>query len=221
VSTAPIGILGGTFDPIHLGHLRLAQELGEALRLAEVRLIPTGTPPHRPAPQASADHRLAMVQRAIAGNPLLTLDDREITQPGSGYTVDTLTALRREIGPIQPLCLLVGADAFLDLATWYHWQELFGLAHIVAAHRPGFPIQTWSQRMPLPLAREYEARHMEQPLAVHLSPAGGIVAQSIAALDIAATRIRSALATGASPRYLLPDSVLDYIQTHNLYSETH
>jgi nicotinate-nucleotide adenylyltransferase len=220
VSTAPIGILGGTFDPIHYGHLRLAQELGETLRLAEVRLIPSGTPPHRSAPQATAAHRLAMVRLAIAGNPLLTLDDREITQSGSGYTVDTLKAVRREIGPSQPLCLLVGADAFLDLATWYHWQELFGLAHIVAAHRPGFPIQTWSQRMPLPLAREYDARHMEQPLAVHLSPAGGIVAQPIAALDIAATRIRSALTTGDSPRYLLPDSVLDYIQTHHLYSES-
>ncbi len=220
MSTAPIGILGGTFDPIHYGHLRLAQELGETLRLAEVRLIPSGTPPHRSAPQATAAHRLAMVRLAIAGNPLLTLDDREITQSGSGYTVDTLKAVRREIGPSQPLCLLVGADAFLDLATWYHWQELFGLAHIVAAHRPGFPIQTWSQRMPLPLAREYDARHMEQPLAVHLSPAGGIVAQPIAALDIAATRIRSALTTGDSPRYLLPDSVLDYIQTHHLYSES-
>ncbi len=220
MSTAPIGILGGTFDPIHFGHLRLAQELGETLRLAEVRFMPAGTPPHRSTPQATSAQRLAMVQLAIAGNPLLTVDDREISQAGSGYTVDTLSALRREVGPTQPLCLLVGADAFLDLATWHQWQALFGLAHIVAAHRPGFAIQTWSQRMPLPLAREYEARHMEQPLSVHLSPAGGIVAQPIAALDIAATRIRSALASGASPRYLLPDSVLDYIQAHNLYSES-
>jgi len=217
-STAPVGILGGTFDPIHFGHLRLAQELGEALRLAEVRFIPSGTPPHRAVPQAAAAHRLAMVRLAIAGNSLFTLDEREIARPGPGYTLDTLIELRREFGAMRPLCLLLGADAFLDLVTWHRWHELFDAAHLVVAHRPGFPIQTWSQRMPQPLAREYEARHMEQPLAVHLSPAGGIVAQPLAAVDIAATRIRNILRAGASPRYLLPDSVLDYIHSNSLYA---
>lgn len=218
ISNAPIGILGGTFDPIHHGHLRLAQELGEALRLSEVRLLPAGAPPHRAKPEASPQQRLEMVKLAAADNPLLVVDDREV-KGGSGYMVDTLTDIRREVGSGRSLCLLLGADAFLDLATWHRWQELFNLAHIVAAHRPGFPIQTWSQRMPLPLAREYDARHMEQPLSVHLSPAGGIVAQPIAALDISATRIRRDLHNKGNPRYLLPDAVLDYIHKHQLYSE--
>src|SRR5208282_4478766 len=202
-SNAPVGILGGTFDPVHFGHLRLAQELGEALRLSEVRFMPSGIPPHRVAPQATPAQRVAMVRLAIADNPLFIIDEREIASDGPGYTIDTLTELRRELGATRPLCVLLGADAFLDLVTWHRWHELFNFAHVVAAHRPGFPIQTWSQRMPQPLAREYEARHMEQPLAVHLSPAGGVVAQSIAALDITATRIRDILRAGASPRYLL------------------
>jgi len=217
-SNAPIGILGGTFDPIHFGHLRLAEEIGAALRLAEVRFVPAGTPPHRSALQATAAQRTAMVRLAIAGNPLFAVDEREIARSASGYTIDTLIELRRELGVAQPICLLLGADAFLDLVTWHRWHELFDFAHLVVAHRPGFPVQTWSQRMPQPLAREYETRHMEQPLAVHLSPAGGIVAQSLAALDISATRIRDILHAGASPRYLLPDSVLDYIRNNDLYS---
>jgi nicotinate-nucleotide adenylyltransferase len=217
-TNAPVGILGGTFDPVHFGHLRLAQELGEVLQLSEVRFVPSGTPPHRVAPWAAAAQRAAMVRLAIAGNPLFTLDEREVARGGPGYMIETLTELRRELGATRPLCLLLGADAFLDLATWHRWHELFNLAHVVAAHRPGFPIQTWSQRMPQPLAREYEARHMEQPLAVHLSPAGGIVAQPIAALDIAAIRIRATLHEGRSPRYLLPAPVLDYIRDNSLYA---
>ena len=214
----PIGILGGTFDPIHYGHLRLAQEIGEQLRLAEVRLIPAGTPPHRTKPQVSAEQRLEMVRLATAGNPLFTADDREVKRAGPGYTVDTLTELRREAGPARPLCVLLGADAFLDLATWHRWHELFALAHLVVAHRPGFPPDSWPARMPQPLAREYDSRLLKQPLAVHLSPAGGIATRAIAALDISASMIRESLARGASPRYLLPDPVLDYIHSYSLYA---
>lgn len=217
MSSAPIGILGGTFDPIHYGHLRLAQELGQALKLDEVRFVPSGTPPHRTAPGAAADDRLAMVRRAVEDNPLFGVDDRELRRAGPGYTVDTLAELRRELGMTRPMCLLVGADAFLDLATWSRWHELFNLAHVVVAHRPGFPVDTWQDRLPQPLAREYASRTMRQPLAVHLAPAGGIVVVAIAALDISATMIRDCVHAGASPRYLLPDSVLDYIQTKTLY----
>ena len=216
MSTAPVGIIGGTFDPIHYGHLRLAEELGEALRLAEVRLVPTGTPPHRGAPQAAAEHRLAMVRLAAADNKRFTVDDREIRRAGPGYTHDTLAALRGELGS-TPLVLLLGADAFLELATWHRWHELFGLAHIAIAHRPGFPVERWGERMPQPLAREYAARLMHQPLATHLQPAGGIVVVPFTALDISATTIRDRLRAGTSPRYLLPDSVIDYIQRHRLY----
>lgn len=218
MSTAPIGILGGTFDPIHFGHLRLAQELAAALKLDHVRFMPSGTPPHRGAPAAPAEDRLAMTRLAVAGNALFRVDDRETRRAEPGYTAVTLADLRRELGPTRPLALLLGADAFLELATWYHWHELFTLAHIVVAHRPGFPVDTWQERMPQPLAREYAARLMHQPLAVHLAPAGGIAVVAFTALDISATRIRDAIAADVSPRYLLPDSVLDYIQTRRLYS---
>jgi len=217
MSIAPIGIFGGTFDPVHYGHLRLAQELGESLRLAEVRIVPAGTPPHRAAPQVTAEQRLEMVRLAVAGNPLLGVDDREFRRAGPGYTVDTLAELRQSVGASRPLCLLLGADAFLELATWHRWHDLFGLAHVVIAHRPGFPPESWPERMPEPLAREYSARLLRQPFGVHLSPAGGIVTQAIAALDISASMIRDSLARGVSPRYLLPDPVLDYIRHNTLY----
>ena len=217
MAIAPIGIFGGTFDPVHFGHLRLAQELGESLRLAEVRIIPGGTPPLRAAPLVTAEQRLEMVRLAAAGNTLLSVDDREVRRSGPGYTVDTLTELRQSVGAARPLCLLLGADAFLELATWHRWHDLFSLAHLVIAHRPGFPPDSWLARMPEPLAREYSARLLRQPFGVHLSPAGGIVTQSIAALDISASMIRDSLARGVSPRYLLPDPVLDYIRRNNLY----
>ena len=217
MSTGPIGIIGGTFDPIHYGHLRLAEELGETLQLAEVRLVPSGTPPHRSAPQVAAEHRLAMVRLAAAGNPRFEVDDRELRRDGPAYTYDTLAGLRAECGVSAPLVLLVGADAFLDFATWHRWHELFGLAHIAVAHRPGFPAERWGERMPQPLAREYAARLMQQPLATHRQPAGGIVVVPFTALDISATAIRERLRMGASPRYLLPDSVIDYIRKQRLY----
>ncbi|MGQ0750552.1 MAG: nicotinate-nucleotide adenylyltransferase [Betaproteobacteria bacterium] len=216
--SSPIGILGGTFDPIHYGHLRLAQQVGETLRLEQVRFVPSGTPPHRAAPQLSAAERLAMARLAVRENERFTVDEREVMRSGPGYTADTLAELRRELGSTRPLCLLVGADAFLDFATWHRWHELFELAHIVIAHRPGYPVDTWQDRMPQPLAREYAARSLRQPLAVHLAPAGGIAVIAITALDISATMIRELLRSGSSPRYLLPDSVLDYIQARKLYS---
>jgi nicotinate-nucleotide adenylyltransferase len=147
------------------------------------------------------------------------VDAREVRRSGPGYTIDTLAELRAEEGPQRPLVLLLGADAFLELATWHRWHELFGLAHVVIAHRPGFPIETWPDRMPHPLAREYEKRLLKQALNIYTKPAGGIAALPIAALDISATMIRRALADGESPRYLLPDPVLDYIRANNLYRE--
>jgi nicotinate-nucleotide adenylyltransferase len=216
--SAPIGILGGTFDPIHYGHLRLAQQVADALKLEEVRFVPSGTPPHRATPRLPAAERLAMVKLAVQGNSLFRVDEREIDREGPAYTVDTLEALRRELGSERSVCLLVGADAFLDLATWHRWRDLLRLAHVVVAHRPGFPIDTWQDRMPQPLAREYGSRLMRDPLSVHLAPAGGIAVVAITALDISATMIRECLRAGNSPRYLLPDSVLDYIRSRTLYA---
>ena len=216
-ATGPVGIFGGTFDPIHYGHLRLAEELAETAKLGEVRFLPSGTPPHRTAPGASAEERVEMARLATAGNPRFSVDDRETKRAGPGYTFDTLTELRKELGGSRPITLLLGADAFLDLATWHRWHALFDLAHMIVAYRPGFPIDTWQARMPEPLAHEYAARYMQQPLAVHLAPAGGIAAVSMTGLDISATFVRTALKAGASARYLLPDSVLDYIRSRGLY----
>jgi nicotinate-nucleotide adenylyltransferase len=218
MSTGPIGVIGGTFDPVHFGHLRLAEELGETLKFGEVRLVPSGTPPHRNAPQATAEHRLAMVRLAARDNPRFIVDEREMHRPGPGYMLDTLAEMRAEAGASRPLVLLLGADAFLEFATWHRWHEIFGLAHIAVAHRPGYPVERWSERMPQPLAREYSARLMQQPLATHLSPAGGIAVVAFTALDISATSIRDMLRTGSSPRYLLPAAVLDYIRQHHLYA---
>jgi nicotinate-nucleotide adenylyltransferase len=216
-ASGPVGIFGGTFDPIHYGHLRLAEELADAAKLAQVRFIPSGTPPHRSRPGAEAEHRCHMVRLAIEGNTRFVLDERETKRSGPGYTYDTLSELRRELGSQRPLALLVGADAFLELATWHRWRALFDLTHFVVAYRPGFPIDTWQSRMPEPLAHEYAARYMQQPLAVHLAPGGGIAAVAMTGLDISATFVRSAVHAGASARYLLPDVVLDYIRSHALY----
>jgi nicotinate-nucleotide adenylyltransferase len=216
-ATGPVGIFGGTFDPIHYGHLRLAEEIADTAQLAEVRFLPSGTPPHRSRPGADPQHRVAMTRLAIAANDRFTVDERETRRAGPGYTYDTLTELRNEIGKQRPLVLLLGADAFLELATWHRWRALFDLTHIVVAYRPGFPIDTWQSRMPEPLAHEYAVRYMQQPLSVHLAPAGGIAAVSMTGLDISATFVRTAVRAGSSPRYLLPDAVLDYIRSEGLY----
>jgi len=218
MASAPVGILGGTFDPIHFGHLRLAQELAQTLRLAGVRFVPSGTPPHRAAPHATTAQRVAMTRLAVTGNSLFSVDEREAGRSGPAYTFDTLSEIRSELGAAQPIVLLLGADAFLDFAAWHRWRELFGLAHVAVAHRPGFPVAQWRERMPQPLAREYTARLMQQPLAVHLAPAGGIVVMPFTALDISATAIRELVRMGGSPRYLLPDPVLAYIEAEGLYS---
>lgn len=212
-----LGVLGGTFDPIHFGHLRLAQELAGALGLARVRFIPTGTPPHRDYPKVSGAHRLQMVRIAIAGNPVFEADDREIRREGISYTYDTLTELRDELGQ-RPLCLLMGADAFAALTTWHRWQELFDLAHVVIAHRPGFRLQELQAGLPVPLRKIYLRRLAGAPSMLRAN-AGSIVTREITALDIAATHIRAMLAQGSSPRYLAPDSVLEYIDHNHLYKD--
>ncbi|MBL8481248.1 MAG: nicotinate (nicotinamide) nucleotide adenylyltransferase, partial [Rhodocyclaceae bacterium] len=133
----PLGVFGGTFDPVHVGHLRLAEEAAETLQLERVAWIPAGRPPHRGAPATAAAHRLAMVQRAIADNPRFVLDDAEVRADAPSYSVLTLARLRAAHGPERPLVLLLGADAWAGLAGWHRWQEIFELAHIAVASRPG------------------------------------------------------------------------------------
>jgi nicotinate-nucleotide adenylyltransferase len=152
---------------------------------------------------------------------LFSLDEREIFKPTPSYTVETLLDLRRELGAMQPLCLFMGADAFLGLATWHRWRELFDLAHIVVAQRPGVAgIARAAATLPAGLLDKLNRRMVNEPEALHDAPSGAILVHPVTALDISATQIRRDFATGRSPRYLLPDAVLDYIRTNGLYKDT-
>jgi nicotinate-nucleotide adenylyltransferase len=212
----PVGVMGGTFDPVHFGHLRLAQEAACLLDLEQVRWIPAGQPWHRAGPLASAVQRLHMVRLAIAGNARFSLDDAEIRQTTPSYTVETLIRLREELGPDRPLVLLLGADSFGKLDSWKRWPELFGLAHIFVAHRPGHDFT------PVNIAPALSAewrRRTGAPDKVQTQAAGTVVTCGTTALDISATAIRTHLAQGRSPRYLLPGAVLDYIEAQCLYTQ--
>jgi nicotinate-nucleotide adenylyltransferase len=211
----PVGILGGTFDPVHFGHLRLAEELAQQLGLSEVRFIPSGKPWHRGAPGATPMQRMEMVSLAIAGNPRFVLDEREVRKNSPGYTLETLSELRQEMGSEQPVCLLVGADAFLGLPSWHRWRELFELAHIVVACRPGFSLL--QERMDEALREEAGQRASTDPNDLQGRPGGRIMACQITPLDISATAIRAQIQVEKSPRYLLPEAVLDYIRVNQIY----
>lgn len=217
-SPAPIGLLGGTFDPIHFAHLRLAEELADVLALTQVRFIPAAVPPHRGTPSASAKHRRAMVELAISGNSRFVLDNRELEREGRSYTYDTLIAIREEAGE-RPLCLLMGADAFVALTTWHRWEELFELAHVVVANRPGYRLDQLAAALPGPLKAQYLRRHSSDGRRLALAPAGHIVTHELTAMDVSATALRENIRRGHSLRYLLPDDVIAYIRQHHLYKE--
>ena len=197
----------------------MAQEALTGLQLQQIRFIPAGQPPHRAPPHVSATARLEMVRLACAGNPGFVVDAREVERDAPSYTLHTLTELRTDFGPDQAFFLLLGADAFLGLSTWHHWQELFSLAHLVIVYRPGFPQSAWAESMPPDLRQEYAARRTSDLSALNHTVSGQIYALPSTALDITASRIRAAIQCGVSPRYLLPDTVLNYISTHKLYKE--
>lgn len=211
---APVGVFGGTFDPIHFGHLRPALELKEQLGLERMLLVPAAVPPHREQPQASTEQRLQMLQLAIDAESGLEVDQRELQRSGPSYMVDTLASLRDELGE-TPLCLCLGVDAFLGLPDWHRWEALLELAHIVVAHRPGWTLD--EQTMPPVLAEVmYEHAH-ESMTALTEGSAGAIVMQAVTQLDISATAIRDCISNGRSARYLLPDVVWHYILEQKLY----
>jgi nicotinate-nucleotide adenylyltransferase len=199
----PLAIFGGTFDPIHIGHLRAAWEASEALD-AEVRIVPAKIPPHRPQPVASADERVAMLRAALAGQDRLRLDLRELEREGPSYTFDTLASLRAEIGGERPLVLLIGADAFAGLSTWHRWRELFDLAHVCVLTRPA-----QIPAMPDALATEVAARKMPDIAGLREAPSGKVLDMVVSALGISATRIRALLAEGRTPRWLVPQALID------------
>lgn len=211
----PLGLFGGTFDPVHFGHLRLAEEAIGHLGLGGVRWIPAGQPPHRGTPQVTAQQRLEMVLRSTTGNARFSVDASEVDAAAPSYTVHTLERLRGELGAEQSLVLLVGADAFAGLSTWHRWRDIFALAHIAVAQRPGFPVEVGG--LPHELATEFSDRRYSDASRLKQVPVGGIVTFTMTQLAISATHIRKLLANGHSPRYLLPDSVLDYINLYQLY----
>jgi len=205
-----IGILGGTFDPIHYGHLRSAVDVAEHFHLDQIRLIPSARPPHRQQPQATPAQRLALCQLAVADNDLFVVDERELQRQGASYTIDTLLSLRQEF-PQCPLYLLLGTDAFLYMQTWHRWNELLDLTHIVVMQRSGENIT-----MPESLAEWYQ-RHLSTKVAHSL--AGSIWPITVSQLEISATDIRSKFAQGDNPQFLLPESVIKSIQQQGLYQQ--
>ena len=210
----PLGLFGGTFDPIHYGHLRLAETARETLGLETVRLIPAGQPPHRAAPGASGTDRLAMARLAAADNPAFEVDAAEVESAAASYTILTLERIRAELGPTRPLVLLLGLDAFLGLPSWHRWEALFDFAHLAVANRPGYTLAP--DVAPAALAPLLAARQAS-PAALADAPSGRIVSFGMTPLTISATDLRSRAATGQSLRYLLPPAVLDYISQRQLY----
>lgn len=206
-----IGFFGGTFDPIHHGHLRLALELKQQLKLDELRLLPCFIPPHRATPSVSAPQRLQMLQLALADCPELGWDARELQRNAPSYTYDTLSELRRELGAEASISWCMGMDSFVSLDTWHRWQELIGLAHLVVVPRPGWALPTSG-----PVA-ELVAQHRAEPQALHTAAAGKLIVCEARLLPISATEIRAQIGAGLSPQFLLPDSVWRYIRDGQLY----
>lgn len=207
----PIGLFGGTFDPVHFGHLRAALEARRQLGLARLRLLPAGNPPHRSGTFASAEDRLAMLRLSAGSFDGFEVDDREIRRDGYSYMVDTLQEISVE-SPGRPLLLLVGQDAANALDSWHQWRRLFDLSHLVILRRPGSEA-TGSRDV----LRVLDERRVTDRRALFETAAGAVYSLEVTPLDISSTGIRAECAAGYSPRYLLPDPVLDYIERHGLY----
>ena len=206
-----LGIFGGTFDPVHFGHLRPALEVKQALALDELRFIPCNVPPHRGVPVASASQRLSMLQLALEGVPGCVIDQRELQRTGPSYMVDTLASLRVEQGH-RPLCLIMGLDAFLGLDRWHQWQRLLELAHIVVTTRPGSRLPEHGEVVNL-----VNRCRSEDPSALRSSAAGLIYFQAVTQLDISATTIREAVRAKRDIHFLLPEAVRLYIEREGIY----
>ena len=206
-----VGILGGTFDPVHIGHLRSALEVAELMALDELRLLPNARPPHRDTPQVSAQDRLAMVRRAVEGADRLSVDARELARDKPSYTIDTLESIRAELGADDQLFLVLGWDAFCGLPGWHRWEELLQHCHILVLQRPDADVEP-----PDALRNLLAARSESDPTTLP-GPAGHISFVWQTPLAVSATQIRQLLASGKSVRFLVPDAVLAYIDAHALY----
>ncbi|VAX10513.1 Nicotinate-nucleotide adenylyltransferase [hydrothermal vent metagenome] len=204
-----IGILGGTFDPIHYGHLRPALDIQQTLGLDEIRLIPLRDPSHRKPPIATPEQRLAMLHAAIEGQTGFSIDTQELERGTKSYTVHTLRTLRATAGTTIPICLLIGTDAFHDFANWHKPEEILQLAHLVVMQRHDEPMPSAT-----PLT---SGRLTKSTAALKTSPGGRILFQPVTQLEISSTAIKAMIINNQNPRYLLPDSVLHIIRQQQLY----
>ena len=209
---ALIGLFGGTFDPVHIGHVQSARELKQLLQLDELRLLPCHRPPHRATPGVSSDARLAMVELAVADEPGLSVDGRELSRDAISYTVDTLSELRSELGDQPALCLIMGTDAFAGLTQWHRWSALLAMAHIIVMARPDSVMPNDEE-----LAALLAERRINNPDLLSDQPAGHILLVSLTAYPVSATSIRRLIAKGDSVESQLAPAVLDYIEQHQLY----
>ena len=212
VSNQAIGVFGGSFDPVHFGHLRAALEIALTFGLDTVRLVPNHQPPHRSAAYVSTAHRVAMLKRAIRQSDQLVLDDRELRRKGPSYTFDTLSSLRQEFGPSTPIIFALGADAFKKIDSWHRASELLEIAHIAVLSRPGTEMNEATARS-LP----FNPNWVETPQSLTTTPQGRLFKLEMTPLAISSTRIRAQISRGWSPDFLLPESVCRYIQEHGLY----
>lgn len=202
-----IGYLGGSFDPIHFGHLRVAVEFAQAFRLSKLALMPCFQSPHRDMPAATAKQRYRMLQLAIQGSSVLQIDGRELLASQKSYTVDSLAAIRQEVGPDRALYFAMGADAFASIERWKDYQRLFELANIVVLHRPGYQLTINSPRQQAYCA-ELTGQHY---------PSGKLYDLAVTSLGISSTQIRQAIQNKQSIQYLVPEQVASYIQQQRLY----
>lgn len=212
----PLGLFGGTFDPIHFGHLRLATEVAEAFRLEQVIFLPAGLPYHRGrSAHATNDQRLTMVKLATARDARFDVDDRELRREGPTYTYDTLVEIRKERGPDMPLVFLTGSDAFAKIDTWHRWTELFDLAHFVIAIRAGD--EAWQSKGPGTFPKEAWPRITLNQREMLSAPSGKIMTFFMTSIAISSTAVRTLAGEGASIRYLTPDPVVEFVRSHDLY----
>jgi len=207
-----IGVFGGTFDPIHFGHLRPALDILQDLALREIRFVPLSLAVHRAQPVATGDQRLTMVRSAVEDQPGFIVDDRELKRAGGSYSYDTLASLRAEVGPDVPICLLTGLDTFGEFMTWYRREDILSLAHLVVMRRPDACEPAEPE-----LRYWVEPRLASGPGDLAGTPGGRVLFRGVSQLDISATAIRSLIARGLSPRFLLPEKVLALIERQGLY----
>ena len=211
MTLAPLGIFGGTFNPIHYGHLNSALELKSRLNLGELRLMPSALPPHRDEPECSAAERADMVALALQGSAGLVCDDRELRRKGPSYSYDSLAEIRAEEGD-RSVCMVMGVDAVSRLARWYRWKELSDLAHLVIMARPGWEMPTVGE-----VARWLEPRMVSATGALAEQPAGLACVLQLTPYPVSSTEVRARFAAGDLPRDLLPEAVWQYIRKHGLY----